>query len=182
MDKDLIVDLVTAGLSFAGAFVGGGFALRSVKKQNQQAMRALSASHRAELIRRQLNALETIWSIFEATSRTGGENRIIQWAGDDCFVSVFNAKQFIEKLEATFNSKSGLYLSEKCRRQLFLFRDDIKRIITQLEHQDGLIPFRSYCLTAFYKKRKRLRLVIRDEIGSRNLKVAQEELIRLSES
>ncbi|MCU5772456.1 hypothetical protein N5923_19870 [Erwiniaceae bacterium BAC15a-03b] len=181
MEKEITSALITALAAFLGTGIASYVAFLSVKKQTKQAMKTLSASHRAEIIRRQLNALETIWSIFDATSRSGGNGRIIQKDGDKIFLSISNTRQFIDLLEKTFNSKSGLYLSERCRRNLFDFRSYLTTIINKNVENNGLVDFNEKKLKDFYDKRRYLRLIIRKEVGSLDLKLTSEEISRYEE-
>ncbi|WP_426737405.1 hypothetical protein [Enterobacter cloacae complex sp. 397G4] len=78
MEKEILTALISAGASFVGVGIGWIVAYKTVKAQVNQSVKNLAASHRAEIIRRQLDSLETLWGIFDATSRTGGQGRIIQ--------------------------------------------------------------------------------------------------------
>ncbi|WP_339275147.1 hypothetical protein [Enterobacter asburiae] len=180
MEKEILTAFISAGSSFVGAGIGWIVAYKTVKKQVNQSVKNLAASHRAEIIRRQLDSLETLWGIFDATSRTGGQGRIIQHRKGNIYLSILNTKKFINLIEKTFNGKSGLYVSETCRRKLFNFRDYLLSFTNTQASGMPLISLSSYQFDEFYNKRKDLRLQIRKEMGSLDLKMAEEELDNLS--
>lgn len=181
MEKEILTAFISAGSSFVGAGIGWIVAYKTVKKQVNQSVKNLAASHRAEIIRRQLDALETLWGIFDATSRTGGQGRIIQHKEGNVYLSVLNTKKFIALIEKTFNGKSGLYFSETCRRKLFDFRSYLLSFTNAAPAGIPLINLSSHQFDEFYNKRKELRLQIRKEMGSLDLKMAEEELDKLSQ-
>lgn len=179
MEKEIISAIISGITAFIGAGLASFCSFYVIRKQNEQAQRGLAALHRSELIKRQLDAAEEIWSIFDATSRSGGENRIIQIAKGKRFVSIKNTKSFIDKLEKTFNDKPGIYISENCRRSLFSFRDYLKENYLKSEEISDHIILSEEEFEDFYQKRKSLRLLIREETGTTNLDLAKQELARV---
>lgn len=161
--------------AMVAALTGFGVAYLTLRTQIRQARMQLGAVHRAEIIRRQLDALEAIWGIFAAASRSGGEGRMLQATGGGQAISVEEARAFIRLLEDTFNARSGLYLSQKARRALFGFRDYIRDELIG-NSSNGLLPLSTEQLAAFHEKRRFVRLCLRAEVGSTDLRVAQEEL------
>ncbi|EKQ6495950.1 TPA: hypothetical protein OL910_001259 [Klebsiella pneumoniae] len=180
MEKEILTAFISAGASFVGAGIGWIVAYKTVKAQVNQSVKNLAASHRAEIIRRQLDSLETLWGIFDATSRTGGQGRIIQHREGNIYLSIPNTKKFINLIEKTFNGKSGLYFSEICRRKLFDFRNYLLSFINTTPYGVPLITLSSHQFDEFYNKRKKLRHQIRTEMGSLDLRMAKEELDKLS--
>jgi hypothetical protein len=71
MADEVIAAFIGGTVGFAVAYLTVHFEIRKIKLQ-------LQAGHRGELVRRQLNACEKIWAIFDAASRSGGEGRIIK--------------------------------------------------------------------------------------------------------
>ena len=138
----------------------------------------LSAQHRAEIVKRQLDAFEAIWSIFDAASSTGGDGRMIQEIDGQHTLSIEECKKFIRKLEETFNGKSGLYISKKCREHLFAFRDHIKKECLAPAGQAAHIQITNSGILKFHELRRNARLCLRGEIGTTDLKVAKEEFGR----
>lgn len=99
MEKEILTALISAGASFVGAGIGWIVAYKTVKAQVNQSVKNLAASHRAEIIRRQLDSLETLWGIFDATSRTGGQGRIIQHREGNVYLSIPNTKSLLTSLK-----------------------------------------------------------------------------------
>lgn len=52
MEKEILTAFISAGSSFVGAGIGWIVAYKTVKKQVNQSVKNLAASHRAEIIRR----------------------------------------------------------------------------------------------------------------------------------
>lgn len=161
--------------AIVAASAGFGVAYVTLRTQISQVKMQLGAAHRSEIIRRQLDALESVWSIFDAASRSGGDGRMLQNTNDSYAISVDNAQTFIRCLENTFNSKHGLYLSQKARRALFSFRDFIRDELID-NATSGLQAISSDQCNSFYEKRKFVRLCLRAEVGSTDLRFSQEEL------
>ena len=60
MDKGILTAFISARSSFVGVGIGWIVAYKTVKKQVNQSVKNLAASHRTEIIRRQLDSLELI--------------------------------------------------------------------------------------------------------------------------
>jgi len=180
MEKEIITALIAATSALVVAIIGFIVTYITINKQVSQSVKALSASHRAEIIRRQLDAVESIWGIFDATSRTGGKGRIIQLKQGGVYISLANTKAFINLIEKTFNGKSGLYISKSCRRKLFDFRDYLISLTKNTPAGVPLSLLSPQQFDEFYARRMELRLKIREEIGALDLNMTKEELNKLT--
>lgn len=169
-----------------GGIVGGVVAIVAAfvtakvtsRTELRKALVTLQAQHRSELVRRQLDAVEQFWGIFDATCRTGGSERMLQGRKGNQSLSIKEAAGFVRLLEQTFNAKPGLYLSEKTRKALFKFRDFIRDDLIGERGEDDVIPMPEEVLKVFYELRKHARLCLRGELGTVDLRVAQEEMKR----
>jgi len=157
-----------------GGLSGLAVAYLSYKSGRYVSKLNLSAKHRSEIVKRQLDAFESLWSIFDAACSSGGEGRMIKHVQNKKYISVSECEKFVRELEERFNGKSGYYISVKCRNALFKFRDHIRENFILNSGKEDLVVFSNE--KEFFDKRTFARLSLRAEVGTTDLKVTQEEL------
>lgn len=175
MENEVVAALIGG---IAGVVAGIGAAWVTMRAQITKVQIQLGAQHRGELVRRQLDACEDIWAIFDAASRSGGAGRMLQGQEGKRFIKVENAQAFIRRLEEAFNSKSGIYLSRNCRSKLFKFRDFLREQLSsaQTDQEEMSLPLPEEQFKRFYELRRQARLALRAEVGTEDLRVAREAL------
>lgn len=117
-----------------------------------------------KLADKQLEAAEAVWAIFEPTSISIGDDKIISIQNGQYILSHENAVLFVNEMNKVFCGKHGLYLPQKFRHCFHEFRDFI--IHNFIERQTEL---NSELVKKFELKRKDVRLAIRNIIGSCDL-------------
>lgn len=117
-----------------------------------------------KLADKQLEATEAVWAIFEPTSISIGDDKLISIQNGQYILSHENAVLFVNEMNKVFCGKHGLYLPQKFRHCFHEFRDFI--IHNFIERQTEL---NSELVKKFELKRKDVRLAIRNIIGSCDL-------------
>lgn len=162
------VGFLVAGIGFCVTLFTSYLSLRQLKME-------LRANYRSELAKRQIDACEEFWEIFGSTSMTEGEHRIIRDFGTNPILDVQEVEAFIEKFQATFTSKAGLYLSKPTRAKLHKFRDALIELKIEAKKTPEKCKLTREQADKVKKLRTDARLALRDEVGSTNLTVANTE-------
>ena len=133
------------------------------------------AQHRAELIKRQISACESLWSVLEPLSFSDGPDRVIKDSLTNPRVTIPNAKQLSRELMRVFYSPAGLYYSRSLRDALFGLRDFIRdEFIAKAENEKDELEISKTKRDKFRRVINNLRVALRNEIGTKDLNVTQE--------
>ncbi|NMP02111.1 hypothetical protein HHE94_05210 [Pseudoalteromonas arctica] len=117
-----------------------------------------------KLADKQLEAAEAVWAIFEPTSISIGDDKLISIQNGEYILSHENAALFVSEMNKVFCGKHGLYFPKKFRHCFHEFRDFI--IYNFVERK---VELNSELVEEFELKRRDVRLAIRNIIGSCDL-------------
>jgi len=152
--------------------------LEETKKELQRelSLEARKDAYKTELAIRQLNAAEEMWSLFNVTSLSNiGETIIINVSEENPQFIIEQAVKFVNDFNKMFSTKSGLYISKKTRKSLHAFRDYINETMINQYRKTQNRALTTKQIDEFKKLRKVARLDLRNEVGSVNITLANEE-------
>lgn len=117
-----------------------------------------------KLADKQLEAAEAVWAIFEPTSISIGDDKLISLQNGQYVLNHKNATLFVNEMNKVFCGKHGLYFPRQFRHSFHELRDFII-----YKFVEGNNELNSELVKEFELKRKGVRLGIRNIIGSCDL-------------
>ena len=129
--------------------------------------------YHSELIGRQIQSCENLWSALGAASRTIGDQRLIVVNKKDATISVECAKKIYNDLSSVFNSSSGLYFSKNLRQSLFELRDFLGQEILLKVKKEAFLQWSKTKANDLDGYIQNLRNAIRHEVGVEDLTIAK---------
>ena len=148
-------------------------------KTNLQRTLALEArrdAYKTELATRQLDAAQSMWSLFDVTSLNDDENAIVKGIleGKPNF-DIEMANKFVKDFNNKYAASAGLYISRPTRIALHNFRNYIIDDMIKEYYKTQNRAMDTHAIEKFKSIRKEARLALRNEIGSENITLAKDE-------
>lgn len=165
MNEVLLTAIVGSLSGFFASFISVYFAYKSIKSDYR-------GKFELEIISKQINACETLWSILSVASKSEGEDRILTHKNDQITLDAQGAKKLYDALNQIFNSPMGLYFSRALRKSLFELRDFIYSEFLQKATKENHIS--NTKAAKFDGYIQNLRVAIRREIGVVDLSVTMK--------
>jgi hypothetical protein len=132
-----------------------------------------------DLIGKQTAACEALWSVLEPGSRSLGKVRVISHKNNKHYVNIAVAEIFYSELIRIFNSPSGLYYSRELRDSLFKLTNFMRdNFLSNSQSEESELAISNNLVKSFQGRLEGLRIAIREEIGTIDLKLTKKSLAK----
>lgn len=165
MSESFIAALVGALTALITSTIAGWVSFSSIRTE-------FKSKYHSELITRQIQSCENLWSVLAIASRTMGEKRLIVKNENSATISVEQARKLYDDLTSVFTSPSGLYFSRNLRLSLFDLRDFLSEEILLEAKEEASFQWSKTKANELDGYIQNLRNAIRHEVGAEDLKLA----------
>lgn len=141
------------------------------------AIYARGDAYKSELAKRQLDASEEMWALFQPTSLCGHGDNIIFKTSNNYHFDISRAEAFVSEFNKTFSGSNaaGLFMSEETRASLHIFRDFVISDFIKAYQKTNHRGLNKAQVKKFKELRQKARLSLRTEIGGVNITIANDE-------
>lgn len=166
MNDTLIAAIVGSVSALISSTIGSWISYRLLKSEYRN-------KFRLELITKQIDACEKLWSSLALASKSRGANHVLQHRNKNIFLNIQAAMILHENLVDALNLSSGLYFSRVLRSSIFELKDYIEMEISDAvtENEVSISKTKANKLDGYVQN---VRMAIRKELNLENLQVTKE--------